>query len=202
MKLSDQKKLHILAAAEQLFYEQGVDATSMDDIAKLAKVSKRTVYNHFDTKDQLFHAILFKMKDELMTTEAVVFDPSKPLHAQLQLIAEQEVQLLTSDNFLRIAKIAFMQMLKDSELASQLGSNKVGCMTFIEAFLKDAVDANALAIDDIEFAAKQFLFQLKSFIFYPHLYGFEKPTPEQQKHIIEQTITMFLARYTKNERPI
>ena len=58
MKLSEQKRLHILDAAETLFYEQGVEHTSMDQIALKAQVSKRTVYNHFDTKEALFDAIV------------------------------------------------------------------------------------------------------------------------------------------------
>lgn len=58
MKLSEQKRVHILDAAEQLFFENGVANTSMDEVAKTAAVSKRTVYNHFETKDALFTPLL------------------------------------------------------------------------------------------------------------------------------------------------
>lgn len=195
MKLSEQKRLHILEAAEQLFYEQGVEHTSMDQIARLANVSKRTVYNHFDTKEDLFHAIVARMLEQLDETAAISFDESKGVDEQLTQIAAQEVALLKSKSFLRIAKIAFLQMLHKPELAKSLGNNKIGCMLYLERFLSQAVQANKLQIEDVELAAKQFVYQLKSFVFYPRLYRFEEPNEQQEAKIIKETVTMFLARY-------
>ncbi|MCU4676886.1 TetR/AcrR family transcriptional regulator [Catenovulum sp. 2E275] len=195
MKLSDKKRLDILSAAQDLFYSQGVEHTSMDQIAKQANASKRTVYNHFSTKEVLFEAILNRMFLQLDSIDKMDYNPALPIKNQLLQIAQQEAQLLSSDSFLRIAKVAFMQMLQQPELAKQLSNNKIGCLTFLESFLEQAVNAKALNINDPEFAAKQLIFQLKSFIFYPRLYGFEIPTAEQEKTIIEETIELFLARY-------
>ncbi|MFA0698755.1 TetR/AcrR family transcriptional regulator, partial [Vibrio sp. 10N.222.49.C9] len=44
---SELKREAILTAAKQSFLEFGVKNTSMDKLASLANVSKRTVYNHF-----------------------------------------------------------------------------------------------------------------------------------------------------------
>ncbi|WP_433653948.1 TetR/AcrR family transcriptional regulator [Nocardia sp. CA-128927] len=43
----------ILAAATTLFETQGITATGMEQVASSAPVSKRTLYLHFPTKDQL-----------------------------------------------------------------------------------------------------------------------------------------------------
>ena len=48
----------IMEAAARMFLEHGYPSTSVDDIAAAAGVSKRTVYNVFDDKEQLFRAIL------------------------------------------------------------------------------------------------------------------------------------------------
>lgn len=87
MKLSEQKRLHILDAAEQLFYDKGVTHTSMDEVAKTAGVSKRTVYNHFDTKDALFSAIIERMMMLLNSTQHIAFNTDKPIKEQLITIA-------------------------------------------------------------------------------------------------------------------
>ena len=50
---SDAKREAIIQAATQAFQEYGVNGTSMDKLAELANVSKRTVYNHFATKEDL-----------------------------------------------------------------------------------------------------------------------------------------------------
>jgi len=48
----------ILAAADKLFYTQGIRAVGVDAIAEEAKVSKRTLYNHYPAKDDLVAAYL------------------------------------------------------------------------------------------------------------------------------------------------
>ncbi|MGF1756071.1 TetR/AcrR family transcriptional regulator, partial [Vibrio makurazakiensis] len=49
--------------------------TNMDSIAKLADVSKQTVYSHFKTKDILFEASM-KMKCMENQADQAIFDPS------------------------------------------------------------------------------------------------------------------------------
>lgn len=48
----------ILDAAYELFHRKGFGRVSIDDIAALAKTTKRTLYNHFKSKDDLLVAVL------------------------------------------------------------------------------------------------------------------------------------------------
>jgi AcrR family transcriptional regulator len=48
----------ILEAAYELFYRRGFARVSVDEIADLAKVTKRTLYYHFKSKDQLIASML------------------------------------------------------------------------------------------------------------------------------------------------
>ncbi|HUQ75508.1 MAG TPA: TetR/AcrR family transcriptional regulator [Burkholderiales bacterium] len=48
----------ILAAANKLFYHQGIRAVGVDTVAAEAGVSKRTLYNYYPTKDKLIAAYL------------------------------------------------------------------------------------------------------------------------------------------------
>tara|TARA_Y100000782_G_scaffold11901_1_gene12724 strand:+ start:9278 stop:9871 length:594 start_codon:yes stop_codon:yes gene_type:complete len=195
MKLSQRKRLDILNAAETLFFQQGFEHTSMDQVASVAGVSKRTVYNHFENKDVLFQAILVFMFEKVRKDNAVLFNSDKPVNEQLTQIAEQEVALLTSKAFLKVAKVAFMQMLQQPDLAKSLANNSMGCMQDLVTFLEQATLAQKLQVEDAEFAAKQFVYQLKSLIFYPLLYGFEQQDSKVNTEIIRQTVKMFLARY-------
>jgi AcrR family transcriptional regulator len=47
----------ILSAGRRLFGERGFAATTMDDIAKQARVAKGAVYHHFATKEAVFEAV-------------------------------------------------------------------------------------------------------------------------------------------------
>src|ERR1041385_7654084 len=54
----DQARRSILAAAERLFYRDGIGAIGVDAVADAARVTKRTLYYHFATKDELVAAYL------------------------------------------------------------------------------------------------------------------------------------------------
>lgn len=52
------KRDQIIDAAQRCFYERGITATGVDTIAAEAGVSKRTLYNHFGSKDDLVLAYI------------------------------------------------------------------------------------------------------------------------------------------------
>ena len=54
----DARRQVLLAAAEDVFLERGFEATSMDDVAKRAGVSKKTIYGFVDAKEKLFEAVM------------------------------------------------------------------------------------------------------------------------------------------------
>ncbi|MGE0724800.1 MAG: TetR/AcrR family transcriptional regulator, partial [Alphaproteobacteria bacterium] len=51
-------RARILDAADRLFYGTGVRAIGVDSVAAEAGISKRTLYNHFASKDALIEAYL------------------------------------------------------------------------------------------------------------------------------------------------
>jgi AcrR family transcriptional regulator len=51
-------KARILETADRLFYLQGIRAVGVDTIAAEIGISKRTLYNHFPSKDELIAAYL------------------------------------------------------------------------------------------------------------------------------------------------
>ncbi|NJR60665.1 MAG: TetR/AcrR family transcriptional regulator [Cyanobacteria bacterium CRU_2_1] len=60
-QLSSEKTEAILAGGMQEFLAHGYAATSMDRIAIAAKVSKATVYSHFQDKESLFTALIQRL---------------------------------------------------------------------------------------------------------------------------------------------
>jgi TetR/AcrR family transcriptional repressor of mexJK operon len=56
--LMKRKRAAIVDAARRAFLESGYASTSMDRIAAEAGVSIKTVYRHFDNKDDLFSAVM------------------------------------------------------------------------------------------------------------------------------------------------
>lgn len=56
----EQRRLDIIDAAERLFLSQGFETTTMKQIANEAEYSKGTLYNYYNSKDELYVAIGIK----------------------------------------------------------------------------------------------------------------------------------------------
>ena len=61
----------ILRASEQLFRDQGINRTGVEQLCTVAEVSKRTLYQHFAGKDELVAEYLRRFDPGLMSS---VFD--------------------------------------------------------------------------------------------------------------------------------
>ena len=80
----------LLDAARTLFGEQGYAATSLDEVAHTAKVTKGALYHHYSGKQELFAAVYEQVKREVSERVATAFlepDPWEDLctgcHAML-----------------------------------------------------------------------------------------------------------------------
>lgn len=60
-----QRRNDIIHTAEKSFIDQGYDKTMVDQIALKAGYSKATIYNYFDSKDDLFIAVVSKAFEKM-----------------------------------------------------------------------------------------------------------------------------------------
>lgn len=56
----EMKQKDIIDAAERVFFSKGFDNSSMDEVAKEAEFSKRTVYLYFNSKEQIYFEIMIR----------------------------------------------------------------------------------------------------------------------------------------------
>jgi AcrR family transcriptional regulator len=61
------REAEIVAAAEGIFYQKGLDGASMDEVAQAAQFTKRTIYQYFPSKEELYLAVALKGFHLLMT---------------------------------------------------------------------------------------------------------------------------------------
>ncbi|HEX8095032.1 TetR/AcrR family transcriptional regulator [Jatrophihabitans sp.] len=80
------------AAAMSLFFEHGYDSVTVADVARLAGVSVATVFNYFDTKEDLF----FDEVEPLQAALAAAVRNCPPGASVLRALQEQVVYQLTA----------------------------------------------------------------------------------------------------------
>jgi AcrR family transcriptional regulator len=77
----------ILDAAEQLFAERGYEGASLREIARRAGIQQPGLYNHFDSKQQLYAAVLDRALTPMAEAMQHHFRNAKPRDALTQLPA-------------------------------------------------------------------------------------------------------------------
>ncbi|MBV9090430.1 MAG: TetR/AcrR family transcriptional regulator [Mycobacteriaceae bacterium] len=98
----------VLQAARTLFISHGFEATSIDDIARLAQTSKGAVYHHFRDKREIFtevyrasqNAIVARIID-LMTSESMQQHPWERVEAGTRLFLRSYVDDVDARALLR-----------------------------------------------------------------------------------------------------
>ncbi|MDD6812032.1 MAG: TetR/AcrR family transcriptional regulator [Lachnospiraceae bacterium] len=98
-KDSKNTKGRIINAAWELFYEQGYETTTIDDIVERSETSKGSFYHYFDSKDSLLSSLsyLFDKKYEELIPSLTDFSSSQEklvyLNHELFLMIENRVPL-------------------------------------------------------------------------------------------------------------
>ena len=120
----------ILDAATKLFMRDGLGATSMDAVALEASVSKRTVYSHFGSKEELFEAIIRDLCAEVLPSSvAAPVDKDEDIEHRLTRIgavflnsiySKRHIDLVRtivseSRNYPEIGRIMFEGPMKASQ---------------------------------------------------------------------------------------
>jgi TetR/AcrR family transcriptional regulator, regulator of autoinduction and epiphytic fitness len=81
--LLQRRQARLINAATEAFLEFGYDATSMDLIADRAEIARRTLYNYFPTKNELFIAAAEFTCRRLASVMEVDYDPRRSAQQQL-----------------------------------------------------------------------------------------------------------------------
>lgn len=194
---SQLKHRAILDAAVDEFRESGFVCTSMDRIAERAGVSKRTVYNHFESKNALFSAILDLLSArKVEATQDLPYNPEAPLRDQLEALAERELELMADSRFIGLARTLVAETIRSPELVKEAWPDVKARHGGVFGWIKAAVEDGRLRVDDPELAVHQLHALVKAFAFWPQVIMHEPPLePEERERVIESAVSMFLARY-------
>jgi TetR/AcrR family transcriptional regulator of autoinduction and epiphytic fitness len=195
---SELKRAAILEAAAAEFQVQGFRDTSMDRIAEHANVSKRTVYNHFDSKEELFRAIVGEMLREQDDSIDVVYDPDRPLEEQLLELVHKDIDLFQDDVFVGMARVLLAESFSTPDLVRNAFGDAMQAEHPLSRWIKAAAEDGRLIVEDPHMATMQLKSLLKGLLFWPLVMGYQKPPGKKQ---VDTTATgavrMFLDHYAK-----
>jgi TetR/AcrR family transcriptional repressor of mexJK operon len=154
------KRAQIQRAAIGQFLQRGYAGTSMDDITAAARVSKQTVYKHFDGKEGLFLAIINdtvgEVLDEFFHRMDLRFGDPADLEHDLCAIARRFLGLIMRPELLALRRLVIGEAGRFPQLGDvwwQGGPARI--IAGLAPHLRRVADQGELAIDDPDLAAQQ-----------------------------------------------
>ncbi|MEM9121328.1 MAG: TetR/AcrR family transcriptional regulator [Cyanobacteria bacterium P01_F01_bin.56] len=186
----------VIEAATEEFWSRGFAGTSMDRIAKVANVSKRTVYDHFPSKDDLFQAIIDEIFQKIEEMPSHEYSADQPLDKQLLKIGSTFAETITDREFMKLSRVVISRFIQ----APEWGQNTLTAYARLRhdmiAFFKAGKKDGRLTISNPERAAAQFCGLIKEIAFWPELMAGQEPISTRERNAaVKAAVEMFLNHY-------
>ncbi len=191
------KRRQIMDGARTVFLSAGFDGASMNDIAHAAGVSKGTLYVYFDSKEQLFEALVREDREQ-QAERLCVFPPDGGDPATLlrefgrrlvevimrpDTIAQVRVVIGAAGRFPELGRAFF-------DAGPRYGIEKLAAQ--LEGFAK----AGTLDVADPKLAARQFINLCCAEFHKEVLFGvIDSATPEMIDAAVDAAVKMFMKAY-------
>lgn len=187
----------VLDGARVVFMRDGFDRANVDDIVRVAGVSKATLYSYFADKRLLFYEVARLECDRQAALGLCEDDSIGPVDAALYHLAGRITRFFLSDFGLQIYRICVAESHRFPELGQRFYASGPGLLRErLSAILHGYVARGVLVIDDIEMAANQFCDLCKSDLFARRLCGLIAAAPEADiDRVAMQAAITFHARY-------
>ena len=190
------KRVAVIEAATEEFWSHGFSGTSMDRIAKVANVSKRTVYDHFPSKDDLFQAIIDEILERVGEMSSHEYSAEKPLDEQLLAIGKTFAMTITGRDFMKLSRVVISRFIQTPEWAHNTLKAHARLRQDMIAFFKAGTKDGRLKINNPEKAAAQFCGLIKEIAFWPELMAGQKPISTRERNsAVKSAVEMFLDHY-------
>ncbi|WP_421783871.1 TetR/AcrR family transcriptional regulator [Kiloniella litopenaei] len=191
---SEKKRNDIRNAASEIFITQGFEAASMDKIAALAGVSKRTVYSHFGSKEELFAHVITNFCDLKREELDVKPDHELPLKECLVKLGTKFLHMLHYHGSVSLFRILISQAETDPSHGIEfMNTGPKISRELLATYLEEKIAAGEIAVDDPLEAAQSFYSMLFGARYLTCLVtGAPPPSPEEIDTIVDSTVERFI----------
>lgn len=185
-----ERRGQLVAVAREIFLQKGYRATTMDEIAQCAGMSKKTVYQLFAGKSELFDALLA----EWFAPFTIPFETEgRPPREALIEVMCRLINFTLSERQISMTRLLIAETSHSEEIALALERQGVGRgKGALEHWLAAEAAAGTFKIDDPEESAGTLFFSAAG----DYLIGLllrirSQPSPDEVKTRVERAVANF-----------
>jgi TetR/AcrR family transcriptional regulator, regulator of autoinduction and epiphytic fitness len=184
----------IVGAAQRLFLEHGFGDVSMDDLAEAAGVARRTLYNQFGSKEEIFREMLLRVSGELENAFPPGIETQGDVEQVLRLIARAILDLHARPGYLGFLRMVAADSRQFPWIAEAFAAVMDPQTERLARYFGHLTDLGILDCRKPLLAAHQFTGIINEFFLWPWMLGRESALAPE-KDVIEEAVRMFLQRY-------
>lgn len=159
---SKAKQERLLDTAAELFFEQGFEGTSLDQLIERCGGSKQTLYRYFGDKRGLFKAVVARFTEQAWQVFELRYEDSAPLRAQLVDFACKYRAMLCSPRLARLFRLVISRANQDPELVTFFLDRTVRySQRNLAEYLTQMTQRGVMRLANPEVASDQFLGALR-----------------------------------------
>ena len=191
------KRAAIVAAASRAFFEQGYAASSIEQIAADAGVSKVTIYNRFGDKRSLLSAAVEHECEKMRGNFEVPAMPQGSLRDRLMAIGEAMSAFLSRPEMVRFERRIAAETEHDPSVGTAfLAAGPHRMKAAFTGFIKALHDNGEVDVPDPELAAEQFAAMCKGMGDLDRRFGAPQD-PKRDRERVEGAVEVFCRAYAK-----
>jgi TetR/AcrR family transcriptional regulator of autoinduction and epiphytic fitness len=184
----------IIDAAEGLFLERGFGSVSMDELAEAAGVARRTLYNQFASKEEIFREMLLRVSGQLERAFPPGIETQGDAEEVLCLVARMILKLHEHPGYLGFLRMVVADSRQFPWIAEEFAAVMDPLTERLVRYLAHLTTIGILDCRNPLLAAHQFMGLLNEFSLWPWMMGREAVLVPS-KDIVDETVGMFLQRY-------
>jgi AcrR family transcriptional regulator len=183
----------ILQTSLHLFAEKGFHGTSMRDIARTADITEGLIYHYFESKRDLFRAIIDEYSFLSLLRTLPDLAAQLDLRALLIVLARGFFDVLRQNKEITRLLLQEVQVFPEEKEAFFVDAFKES-ITELSQILDDRMNERARAKVDPQMAARLFFNSLLAFFVEQEILGGKHLLPADEGEYIETLVDMFVKR--------
>jgi len=184
----------IINAAEHLFLERGFGGVSMDELAVEAGVARRTLYNQFPSKEDIFREMLLSVSARIGDALPPGIETQGDVEDVLRLIARGVLAFQAPAEFVGLLRMTVADSRQFPWIATAFDSVLSPYLERFTRYLSHMTSLGVLNCPDPLLAAQQFLGLLNGPTLWPRIFSPDNVFSSLDT-VVEQAVEMFLLRY-------
>ena len=190
------RRQEIITSAMELFARKGFRGTTTRDLATHAEINEAIIFRHFNTKEELYRAIIeYKVAEDRdgRREEFERLASAKDDQQFFQAVGRAILQKHETDT--TFMRLLLFSALEGHEL-SEMFVSSMAARHPVADYIQSRIDEGAFRPMDAQLAARAVLGMFAGFVLWQEIFGLKKKHPRDREEVVRTFVSIFLSGVT------